>query len=240
MDAVAYDLFGVSSESSLALWAYGYTNFSKYPATSLANMRRNYNDFKGDLYGFGYVRTNNPLSTKGKNANELPKLELEKLKLEKIIAVGLDNANLDALLPSNGIAVSVPKHFVDSHVNQIVNAIVKKPVPVTTTKPVTTRRPTPTVPTEITPECLIVGDLYNFGDDMEAYEMEANLIDDVAYDLFGNLSPKSKLGLWMYGYTNVTSPGSALSRMRKTYNEFKKDLNDIEYIKVANPLKTKA
>ncbi|EYC06861.1 hypothetical protein Y032_0073g740 [Ancylostoma ceylanicum] len=256
LDFVAHDLFGVSSRSSLALWAYGHTNFSKYPAPSLLKMRNNYKDFKGDLDGFWYIKSGDPLSTKGaiealnlmrddfdhinclvfysaaKNTDGLPKIDPDYLNLNKIVAVGLDNADLSALLPANGVAVSVPKYFIDSDVERIVNAIVKKPVTTTTSKPTTT------APPPLTPDCLIVADLYNFEDDLDAYELEAEFIDAIGYDLFGSVSPKSKLGLWAYGYTNLTFPSTALLRMRSKYEDFKKDLSNMDYIKVEKPLTT--
>ncbi|RCN51842.1 hypothetical protein ANCCAN_01930 [Ancylostoma caninum] len=61
-----------------------------------------------------------------KNTTGLPKIDPKYLGLEKIVAVGLDNANLKALIPSNGIDVMVPKRFVDAHVDRIVNAIMKR------------------------------------------------------------------------------------------------------------------
>ncbi|KAL6736461.1 hypothetical protein Aduo_006814 [Ancylostoma duodenale] len=215
MDAVAHDLFQLSPQSSLGLWAFGYTNFSKDPTTSLSKIRRNYKNFHGDLDGFGYVRTSNPLDTKAAieainamrdNANrinclvfysstkkgyDLPKIDPEHLGLEKVVAVGLDDAKLNDLVPHNGVAVSVPKHFLDSHVTQIVNAIMRRPAPKTTT----TKKPTTTARTEKVPDCLFVGDLYNFGENHDDYDLEAELMDAVSYDLFG-VSSQSSLGLW--------------------------------------------
>ncbi|RCN51835.1 hypothetical protein ANCCAN_01923 [Ancylostoma caninum] len=168
-----------------------------------------------------------------KDASNLPQINPKNAQIDKIVAVGLDNADLNVVLPSNGIAVSVPKHFLDSHVNQIVSAIMKKPAPVTTTP-----KPT-TAPPQITPECLVVGDLYNFGKDQDAYDLEADLLDAVGYDVFG-VSPGSKLGLWLYGYTKRTSPSSALQKMRSNYTQFKNDLDDMEYIETNDPVTTRS
>ncbi|RCN51840.1 hypothetical protein ANCCAN_01928 [Ancylostoma caninum] len=260
MDAVSHDLFEVSPQSSLGLWAYGYTNFSKNPATSLSNMRRNYVDFQRDLIGFGYVKISDPLATKGaieainamrdnnnrinclvfysstKSTSGLPKINPQYLRLEKIVAVGLNDAWLRDLVPSNGIVVSVPKHFLDDDVALIVNAIMRRP----TTRTSTTRRPTTTTPARKIPKCLFTGDLYNYGEDLDSYELEGDLMEDVAYDLF-KASPQSSLGLWAFGYTNFPKdPSTSLGKMRRNYLDFEKDLLGFDYVKISDPLSTKA
>ncbi|EYC06871.1 hypothetical protein Y032_0073g746 [Ancylostoma ceylanicum] len=313
MDAVAHDLFEVSPQSSLGLWAYGYTNFSKNPSTSLGKIRKNYKDFKGDLVGFEYIRISDPLDTEAaikalnamqdngkrinclvffsstKGTNGLPKINPAYLGLEKVVAVGLDSewmlkrsrtclrmrmfqiedhiadlsaceiglpsipeseqlfylilssyhalvadANLNALLPSNGIAVSVPKAFLDSHVNQIVNAIRKRLAPKTTTRKPTTRVPRRPF------ECLFVGDLYNYGDDVDSYDWGGDLMEAVAFDLF-DASPASTVSLWAYGYTNFSkNPSTSLEKMRGDYEELEGDLAGFGYVKIGDPLTTKA
>ncbi|EPB75626.1 hypothetical protein ANCCEY_05262 [Ancylostoma ceylanicum] len=185
MDAVAHDLFEVSPQSSLGLWAYGYTNFSKNPSTSLGKIRKNYKDFKGDLVGFEYIRISDPLDTEAKGTNGLPKINPAYLGLEKVVAVGLD----------------IP------------------------------RRPF---------ECLFVGDLYNYGDDVDSYDWGGDLMEAVAFDLF-DASPASTVSLWAYGYTNFSkNPSTSLEKMRGDYEELEGDLAGFGYVKIGDPLTTKA
>ncbi|KAL6736459.1 hypothetical protein Aduo_006812 [Ancylostoma duodenale] len=274
MDAVAYDLFGRSSQSSLGLWAYGYTNFSKDPSTSLGRIRKNHEDFKGDLVSFDYVKISDPLTTKTaiealnamrdnnkrinclvfysaiKNTNGLPTIDPENLGLEKVVAVGLDNANLNALLPSNGIAVSVPKHFLDSHVTQIVNAIMGRPTPVTTrttltTKApettMTTKKPTSTVPSMDGPKCLVVGDVYNFGHEAEKYGDEAELIALIGFDFLLDSDGGLGLAFWAYGYTQFSkNVNDSLKEIRRNYDEFARDVVKMKYTDIANPLSSES
>ncbi|RCN51834.1 hypothetical protein ANCCAN_01922 [Ancylostoma caninum] len=249
IDAIGYDLFDVAPGSSLGLWAYGYSNYSTDPNTSLDKIRKNYNDFKSDVGKFNhYAMDDNVVSTKkaidalnamrnnGKRINclvflsgtriadELPQLNPKNLKLDRIVAVGLNSQILDPLVAGRGIAVSVPEYFFDSHVKLVIDAIMGRVPPVTTTKPATTTTAPPKPM-----DCLLVGDLYNFGHNFEFYEIEADLIDAIGYDLF-DLAPGSSLGLWAYGYSNYsTEPTTSLEKIRKTYNEFKADLHKFQH-----------
>ncbi|RCN35290.1 hypothetical protein ANCCAN_18856, partial [Ancylostoma caninum] len=87
--------------------------------------------------------------------------------------------------------------------------------------------------------CLLVGDLYNFGDNVTAYAQEVDFMAEVSYDLFQN-QDISSMGLWLYGYTEkFTSLDESLSNMRSSYQLFLDDLYDIEYNKRGDkPLST--
>ncbi|RCN33727.1 hypothetical protein ANCCAN_20430 [Ancylostoma caninum] len=87
--------------------------------------------------------------------------------------------------------------------------------------------------------CLLVGDLYNFGDNVTAYTQEVDFMAEISYDLFQN-QDISSMGLWLYGYTEkFTSLDESLNNMRSSYQLFLDDLYDIEYNKRGDkPLST--
>ncbi|KAL6736468.1 hypothetical protein Aduo_006818 [Ancylostoma duodenale] len=257
IDAVAYELFDSTSVSSLGLWAFGYTNFPKQPSTSLEKMRRIYDDFQHDLSDFGYVNISDPMETRaaieainairdnGARINclvlfspttktqGLPRIAPEPLGVEKVVGVGVNNANLDAILPANGIGVRVPKIFMDNHVTAIVNAIMSRPQPITT-------RITTTEPSYKRRDCIIVGDLYNFGNDTDRYDQEMRFISDLAYDLLDPWWYKTSAGFWAYGYTNFSKyANTSLENMTKDYNKFHRELLKMEYVKIADPMTTR-
>ncbi|RCN51832.1 hypothetical protein ANCCAN_01920 [Ancylostoma caninum] len=257
IDAVAYELFDSTSVSSLGLWAFGYTNFPKQPSISLEKMRKNYNDFQRDLANFSYVNISDPMETKSaieainairdngarincivffsstKSTQGLPRIAPEPIGVEKVVGVGVNNANLDAILPANGIGVRIPKFFMDNHVSEVVNAIVSRPQPITT-------RITTTEPSYKRRDCIFVGDLYNFGNNTESYDQEMRFISDVAYDLLDPWWYKTSAGFWAYGYTNFSKfANSSLEHMTKDYNKFHHELVKMEYVKIADPMTTK-
>ncbi|RCN51837.1 hypothetical protein ANCCAN_01925 [Ancylostoma caninum] len=262
---VAHDLYNGYDGTTIGLWAYGYTNFSRWADSGLKNMRKNYNDFIKDLNGMVYYETDVPYSTAEaieqlnqlnsspdivnclvffsaeRDIGSLPMLYAVYLPLEVLVAVGLNDTDLSSRVhPRLGIPVSVPMHYLDKDVKTIVNAITKKekPTPKPTTKaPTTTTEPPPS---KDAVHCLFAGDLYNYGHNAEDYELEADLMDAVAHDLF-EFSPKSSLGLWGFGYTNFSKdPATSLSKIRKNYADFKGDLTGFGYVNINDPLATKA
>ncbi|ETN74994.1 hypothetical protein NECAME_12581 [Necator americanus] len=112
---VGHDLFDRSPHSSIGLWAYGYTNFSKSVETSLEKMRGKLDDFVNDLRLMEYFKIQDPLTTvnaieklnevqdpKGRanclvffsakqNTKFLPLLYPNHMNLDRIIAVGLNS-----------------------------------------------------------------------------------------------------------------------------------------------------
>ncbi|ETN74997.1 hypothetical protein NECAME_12584, partial [Necator americanus] len=58
---LGYDFFEELPQSSLGLWAYGYTRYTKSP--NLDKMSRNYEEFINDMENMEYTHTNDPLTT---------------------------------------------------------------------------------------------------------------------------------------------------------------------------------
>ncbi|EYC06845.1 hypothetical protein Y032_0073g734 [Ancylostoma ceylanicum] len=270
---VAFKLFGEVQGSSIALWAYGYTIFPKSANTSLEKMSKNYYEFYEEFENMVYYRTADPLSTSRaieeintmydsekradclvffsaqKNTQELPKINPQHWQLDRVVAVGFNDTDLSGIVPSNGVAVSVPFSYKGKHISDVVYAIAKesKPTesPETSTGTFSTRqsstrrvRTTKPAPPGDEPRCLFVGDLFNFGSDEETYETEGNFIADVGYALI-KASPISTVGFWAYGYTKMSkSPSTALYNMSSEYSDFILALENMEYVYVADPLTT--
>ncbi|VDM65722.1 unnamed protein product, partial [Strongylus vulgaris] len=103
----------------------------------------------------------------------------------------------------------------------------------------------PSVPT--TPEkpgkkfnCLFVGDLYNYGDDTESYELEAELLSAVGYDFFDE-TVRSHIALWAYGYTDFPRKVNAtLKDMSKNYEELKAQIEKMKYVHNSNAMSTES
>ncbi|EYC06850.1 hypothetical protein Y032_0073g735 [Ancylostoma ceylanicum] len=257
IDAVAYELFESTSLSSLGLWAFGYTSFSKRPSGSLEKMRKNYDDFQSDLVDFDYVNISDPLDIKAaidainamrdnggrinclvlfsplKDTTGVPSIEPVPIGVEKVVGVGLNNVNLEALLPGNGLAVKVPRNFLDEHVSAVVNAIISRPQPITT-------RITTTEPSFARRDCIFVGDLFNYGNDTDSYDQEMNFISDLVYDFLDPWYYKTTAGFWAYGYTNFSkSANTSLETMTKNYYKFNEELLKMEYFNTTDPWTTK-
>ncbi|EYC06853.1 hypothetical protein Y032_0073g736 [Ancylostoma ceylanicum] len=291
---VAHDLFASFRGSSIGLWAYGHTRYSKDADSALKRMRNRYNEFVIDLKLMKYHYIEDPLSTAAaieklnqlnspkdvvdclvffsaqQDVESLPMLHPLHLPVDTVVAVGLNNTDLyDRVHPSSGIAVSVPIKYADSDVQSIIDAITKRIKPTrrpTTAKPtgvtVTTKKPTTTKTLTTTAlhrtttkrhlttkkptttakpkgfNCLFVGDNFNFGDNQDDYETEADLIANVAHDLWVAFRGSS-IGLWAYGHTRLSKDAdSALKRMRKRYNEFIIELKLMKYHYIDDPLST--
>ncbi|RCN25116.1 hypothetical protein ANCCAN_29174, partial [Ancylostoma caninum] len=87
----------------------------------------------------------------------------------------------------------------------------------------------PAPPAKKNLHCLLVGDLYNFGDNITAYRQEVDFMAEVSYDLFQN-QDISSMGLWLYGYTEkFASLDESLNNMRSSYDLLLNDLYDIKY-----------
>ncbi|KAK6739144.1 hypothetical protein RB195_020920 [Necator americanus] len=275
---VGHDLFDRSPHSSIGLWAYGYTNFSKSVETSLEKMRGKLDDFVNDLRLMEYFKIQDPVTTvnaieklnevqdpKGRanclvffsakqNTKFLPLLYPNHMNLDRIIAVGLNNTNLDRVVTKQQVALSIPLNHLDEDVQIIVDAIMGTYKPTSTLKP-TTAPPKPTTtlkPTTAPPkpsttsakptpppnalECLFVGDLYNYGENVDEYEREARFISTVVHDFFEEPLGYSA-GLWAYGFSKFPKSPD-LNRMSFNYDEIKTYLDDIKYTAIVDPLKT--
>ncbi|KAL6736465.1 hypothetical protein Aduo_006816 [Ancylostoma duodenale] len=234
LDDVGYALFDFDSKRSLGLWAFGYTNYSQDPISSLEKMRKNYIDFEKDISTMEYFKIATPLNTSKaieainamrdngnrtnclvffsaiENTKGLPQINPQYLSLERIVAVGLSEVDLGDLVTANGAVLSVPYNFTDVHVKLIADTILGRHKPTrkpTTTAPSTTASTTPApTTTKQTPrrDCIAVIDLISFGDDVDCYQQEARFLSDLAYDFFDTFNSAS-MGLWVYGYTNFTS-----------------------------------
>ncbi|KIH53741.1 hypothetical protein ANCDUO_16120 [Ancylostoma duodenale] len=87
--------------------------------------------------------------------------------------------------------------------------------------------------------CLFVYDLYNFGDNVEAYDTEQQFVADIGEDFFDSSTMSSTAGLWAYGHTlSTTSPDAALNSMMADYDDFMSKLVELEYEEVDEPLST--
>ncbi|KHJ95420.1 hypothetical protein OESDEN_04635 [Oesophagostomum dentatum] len=96
------------------------------------------------------------------DTSTLPKLNPKSKHLKRIVAVGFNETDLAGVVSDRGVAVKVPILFKPDDTENVLNAILGRPIP--SRRPSTTRKPTTTKPTnEI--RCLFVGDLYNFGSD---------------------------------------------------------------------------
>ncbi|KIH56611.1 hypothetical protein ANCDUO_13208 [Ancylostoma duodenale] len=268
---VGYDFFEKSNTSTVALWAYGYTDYSKDVEKSLEKLIPNYKQLATELEKMKLFETNSPLTTAKyenhlaieainamvdrqnrvnclvffsaqKDTGSLPKLNPSNTNIETIVAVGYDNTKLNNIVPRNGVALSIPLHFLDDHVDYIVSAMLRREIPTTTTKKPTTTKPKPTH------KCLFVGDVFSYAKNQEAYDLvffliscsegEADLIADVAHDLYNGFDG-STIGLWAYGYTNFSKYAvTGLQNMRKNYDDFIKDLNGMVYYETDIPLST--
>ncbi|KAL6736463.1 hypothetical protein Aduo_006814 [Ancylostoma duodenale] len=253
---VGYDFFEKSNTSTVALWAYGYTDYSKDVEKSLEKLIPNYKQLATELEKMKLFETNSPLTTAKaieainamvdrqnrvnclvffsaqKDTGSLPKLNPSYTNIETIVAVGYDNTKLNNIVPRNGVALSIPLHFLDDHVDYIVSAMLRREIPTTTTKKPTTTKPKPTH------KCLFVGDVFSYAKNQEAYDLEADLIADVAHDLYNGFDG-STIGLWAYGYTNFSKYAvTGLQNMRKNYDDFIKDLNGMVYYETDIPLST--
>ncbi|VDK82256.1 unnamed protein product [Cylicostephanus goldi] len=71
--------------------------------------------------------------------------------------------------------------------------------------------------------------MYNYEAKVDSYEMEAELISQIAYDVF-NARSGSQLGLWAFGYTkferNVTNTLKRMANNSKAFNDL---LMEMEY-----------
>ncbi|ETN74995.1 hypothetical protein NECAME_12582 [Necator americanus] len=261
INKVGHDLFDVYPNVAIGFWAYGHTNISKSPNVALENMRKKYDYFMIDLMDMEYIKTDKPTSTAKQDTTQLPKLNPINMGLERIVAIGFNSTDLNGIIADNGVALSVPYHYLEDDVNLIIDAILGRYKLTTTSDPpttTTTKKPsdisTPKVPSTTTTtakkstttakpapirhDCLFVGDLYNYGDNVDSYDLEGDLIHKVGHDLFDR-SPHSSIGLWAYGYTNFSkSVETSLEKMRGKLDDFVNDLRLMEYFKIQDPLTT--
>ncbi|RCN51833.1 hypothetical protein ANCCAN_01921 [Ancylostoma caninum] len=174
---VAHDLFTAFRSSSIGLWAYGHTKFSKSADSALKRMRKKYSDFIIELKLMKYFEIDDPLSTAAaieqlnrlasskdvvdclvffsaqQDVQSLPTLYPVNLPVDTVVAIGLNDTDLhDRVHPNLGIAISVPFKYADSDVKSIVDAITKRTKPTRkpkTTKPTTVRSSTGSFPMDI-------------------------------------------------------------------------------------------
>ncbi|KAK6738415.1 hypothetical protein RB195_020494 [Necator americanus] len=191
---------------------------------------------------------------------ELPRLEPDcsKSGINRIVAVGLSDTNLHrVVVPPQGVAVRVPYSFTSKNVEEVVAAVMgrtesssAKPLPMEPTKiparktsvvnPRPAKRGTTESPISKGLRCLFVYDLYNFGNDEEAYDKENQFVADIG-ERFFTTTANSAAGLWAYGHTSIDkTPDVALNEMQKKYGRFMVEMAEVEYDDTnENPLSTK-
>ncbi|ETN86352.1 hypothetical protein NECAME_16381 [Necator americanus] len=191
---------------------------------------------------------------------ELPHLEPDRSKsgINRIVAVGLSDTNLHrVVVPPQGVAVRVPYSFTSKNVEEVVAAVMgrtesssAKPLPMEPTKiparktsvvnPRPAKRGTTESPISKGLRCLFVYDLYNFGNDEEAYDKENQFVADIG-ERFFTTTANSAAGLWAYGHTSIDkTPDDALNEMQKKYGRFMVEMAEVEYDDTnENPLSTK-
>ncbi|KHJ95418.1 hypothetical protein OESDEN_04633 [Oesophagostomum dentatum] len=239
------------------MWAYGFTVFPETP--NLDEVNSTYSGFMQQLGKFEYYpEAKNPLTTSRaiqviNNLKEdddranclvfisaqvdtrtLPKLNPKNKQLKRIVAVGFNKTDLIEVVGERGVSVSVPISFKTADIESVVNAILGRYIP--TRRPSTTPVPSSTMPREVL-KCLFVGDLYNYGKDVDKYANEIRFVDSIGRDYFGLEEAKATAGLWAYGYTTFP-PSPDLNKFIGTYTEFSKELQNIELIDVVSPMST--
>ncbi|CAJ0604961.1 unnamed protein product [Cylicocyclus nassatus] len=87
--------------------------------------------------------------------------------------------------------------------------------------------------------CMFIGDVFNYGSNTEGYDMELELLSQVAYDVFALPTLNTQLALWAYGYTNYPKNIlDALNKMAKNGSEFDQLLMKIDYANVSDVINT--
>ncbi|CAJ0604959.1 unnamed protein product [Cylicocyclus nassatus] len=144
-----------------------------------------------------------------------------------------DVADLYALSDSNVVG---EEHDIAGRISDFGHSIVS-------TRPTRKPRPSTSVtsgPPTVPPEpykCLFVGDLYNFGNNANFYLDEAQFIGEFAYDLFLDKRTVPSGALWAYGYSNFSQTPD-LEKMYTNYTAFLKDLKNMKYFPVQDPMNT--
>ncbi|CAJ0604962.1 unnamed protein product [Cylicocyclus nassatus] len=269
IDALGYDFFGSSGTKPMAgVWAYGYTTFPKSP--DLSKITANRSVFRDELFKMQYQHRSDPLTTSNaievinklgadsrvnclvffstsNDTKSLPKLNPQNKGIERIVAVGFAGADLNDLVTDRGVAVSVPLRYLDEDIELVLKAILGKYVPTksTTRSTSTTRRSTTRRSTTAAPKrklnCMLVGDMYNYGSKVDSYDNEAELISQIGYDVFATRTVDAQLGLWAYGYTKFEPDvAKTLKRMTNNSNAFNDLLMEMEYAAVASYKNTEA
>ncbi|KHJ88948.1 hypothetical protein OESDEN_11247 [Oesophagostomum dentatum] len=160
---LAYDFFVHRKVSKKgAVWAYGYVDSPKAP--NLDKVSSGYSTFRKALEEIDYCSTCTPLTTSDaieiinnlkeddrrvnclvffssqKNTDTLPRLAPKNKEIKRIVAVALNNTNLAKVVGDRGVALRVPDYYLDSDVERVLKAILRK------------HKPTPTPTIRTTPE----------------------------------------------------------------------------------------
>ncbi|CAJ0604958.1 unnamed protein product [Cylicocyclus nassatus] len=104
----------------------------------------------------------------------------------------------------------------------------------TTTPSTTTTSPTRRL------SCIFVGDVYNYDNDISAYDKEKELLSQVSRKIFAVPKLYTQLALWAYGYTNYpTNILSTLNNTAKNQTEFDDLIQKMGYASIAEPISTR-
>ncbi|EYB92508.1 hypothetical protein Y032_0193g1400 [Ancylostoma ceylanicum] len=192
------------------------------------------------------------------NTSGLPRLDPDqnKSKINTIVGVGFSDTNLHNVVAPRGVAVSVPHSYSEQDIERVVAAVLGRPDVGSTTLPtssdtttsssletstVTSDKHTTTEPEPESEElhCLFVYDLFNFGNNVDAYDTEQQFVADIGEDFYDSSTMSSTVGLWAYGHTlTTTSPDAALNFMMDEYDDFMDKLVELEYEEIDEPLST--
>ncbi|KHJ95419.1 hypothetical protein OESDEN_04634 [Oesophagostomum dentatum] len=249
------------------VWAYGFTKFyPRSPDLGMVNATT-YLEFVQQLSKFWFdMKVEDPLTTSRAiqiinnipeddaranclvfisgqscysnhfrvDTSTLPKLNPRSKHLKRIVAVGFNETDLTEVVGDRGVAVKVPIMFKLDDTLNVLDAILGRPIP--SRRPSTTQKPTTTKPKQVL-KCLFVGDLYNFGKNVEKYVNEAELINSVGYDFLESDDANTTAGLWAYGYT--TFPASPdLGKFTGIYGKFVEELEKMQFTDIDSPMST--
>ncbi|VDM68548.1 unnamed protein product [Strongylus vulgaris] len=129
--------------------------------------------------------------------------------------------------------LSIPLYHGEADIKALVDAIFGR-------HPTTPPPSEPTTPEKPKKNCLFIGDLYNYRNDTESYRREAELLNNVGYDVFAE-TPSSHIALWAYGYTDFPQiVNASLKDMSENYEEFAALIAKLDYVNVSNAMSTKS
>ncbi|CAJ0604960.1 unnamed protein product [Cylicocyclus nassatus] len=249
---LGYDFFTALPNAKAALWAYGHTNMPQAP--NLDKMCKTSSEFQQELINMEYKYDSEPMSTAGaikvindlndddnrinclvffsaQNGTALPILNPQPA-IRRIVGADL------TWIAGRGIAMTVPYYWLDIDIRYVLNAIMGRYQPTTTTK--TTERSTTgtqqsTTTTQDELKCLFVGDLYNFGNYSSSYLDEASFIYEIATDYFSDKSTITNGGLWAYGYSAFPQSPD-LNKINNNFTAFSSDIQNMKYHQTDNPM----
>ncbi|VDM72492.1 unnamed protein product [Strongylus vulgaris] len=144
-------------------------------------------------------------------------------------------------LPGHGTISTRSTHGPQSTCMSTTPLRTQAPPSKTTPKtPVPPVEPTTTENPPIKRNCLFVGDLYNYQDNGDFYRLEAELLNNVGYDIFEETA-SSRIALWAYGYTDFPQTVNAsLEDMSEDYEQFAALLIKMKYVETSSAISTRS